>query len=255
MTTVKLMNPQPNPPRRRRKMSALQRYYFGGGRRRKRRNAPNVANVPNRRRRRVRYLLRGRRRRRNPGFHPANRPRRNQPVFARRLIKPFVDLFQDSIAATAGIQVNNLVGNSIAQNVFKVTGTKRSMTKVLTAVVLPSIAAMVLPRWGKFLAASGAAAIAVEATKALNSKVYPTLGKMGNLLSTSDEENPVLPEGEGYVLKRGGMGYVPGTRYVRGGTYAERRSPVGAYVHAAIPSAELAGAPVDEMYGENTGVY
>lgn len=120
-----------------------------------------------------------------------------------------VSVVKDGAVMTAGIAANNLVGNVLGRYVLKVQGTNRQLVKVGTAALLPIVLGMVLPAWKKEFCLGGSAALAMEATKMLQSQVYPTIGDVGKLLSTNDNDiafiGPVTPGATGMLP--GGMPY------------------------------------------------
>lgn len=174
---VMLLNPR---RRRRRKMTALQAQYFGGGRKR-RRNAPRPARAVSRRRRSKRAHV---------GHYLRLNPRRRRNPSTGNIGSSIGSLVREAAAATVGIQANNAVGNALASKLLHVSGAKRSLVKVATAVLAPVAASMFLPKYAKLICSAGAAAIAFEASKVLNRVVYPQLGNVGNLLSGADVDVP-----------------------------------------------------------------
>ena len=190
-----------NPSRRRhrrRHMTALQRQYFGPKRHRR-----AVAN-PHRRRKhhrkvtvaRKRYLMIGPLKR---------RARRNPPAFG-GVTAQVTELFKDGIAATAGITLNQAAGNLIGEKLLKVNGMKRQGVKIGTAVVLPLLAGMLVPKARRLAVSMGAAALAMEAVKILERDVYPGLGPIGQTLSVRD--TPAQPAGGKFPAAV--VGYLPG---------------------------------------------
>lgn len=229
-------NPHRRRSRKRRYMTRLQKHYFGGGRKRRHhRNDPGPRRA---------YHHRRRHRRNGPLYmaHQSNPRRRHRnPALLGGLTRTVTTLFGDVLAGSIGIQANNLVGNAVAEKVLKVTSTKRSLTKVATAVLLPALGAMFFRKYARLLSIGGAAAISLEVTKALNKHVYPSMGEMGNLLSVADSPNVVTagsyPAGLPVVLNAN----------IRPGLGANIRPGLGAPV---MPMGEYNG-----LYEEAPGVY
>lgn len=215
-----------NPKRRRRrggprKMSALQRMYFGKGhsapkRRRTRRNPPVMA----------------RRRRSHKAWnYVTHHMRRTNPVG--NIIGNAMDVVKDGAVGAVGIVVNNMAGNTAA-NLLKVTDPLyRRATKVGTAVLLPTLVGMVLPQFRGLAKVAAATAIAHEISKTLDEKVFPTLGQVGQLMSsydgvpvvTADTVTPSQKGRYGYLPGAryiGPVGYLPGAQYVEQGPFASR---------------------------------
>lgn len=168
-----------------------------------------------------------------------------------------MDVVRDAAIGTVGIQANNFVGNTLSSSLLKVTGTKRSAVKVATGVLIPAIVGMFLPRYKRVLCYAGSAAVAVEATKALNRHVYPQLGKVGEALSTSDGEQ-LAPASGTTSSPSASLQYNSDVRYNSGGTFAERSAPrLGAYVQRFRQGMAGAGQSVDQggIYDVGPSVY
>lgn len=241
-----------NPRRRRHYTAAQLAAGFGGKRHRTRRHTrrharrhrnPGVhaysAN-PRRHRRRVRYGVRHQVYRRNPGGAGV-------AGTAMRVVK-------DAAIATAGVQVNNLLGNTIAKQLLKVTGPKRSAIKVATAVLLPVLGGLFVKRYSAALCLAGSSAIALEASKLLNRKVYPSMGDLGNSLSTSDEAIPA-----GYVAPATAVprpfGYNSRVRYGPGTHVPQYQGNLSAYVRRLAPANPASFLGMGRIAPDAAGVY
>lgn len=243
-----------NPRRRRhrrRGMSALQRKYFGGGGRRRR-----VHRGRAHRRSSVLYAnpRRVRARHRRSSYRVVHRlVRRRNPGFG-GITGTVTRVAKDALTATLGIQVNNFVGNTLAKHVLNVTGVRRSGLKVGTAVALPLIVSLVAKRYTALACAAGSAAIAIEASKLLNRKVYPSMGDLGNSLSTSDEVIPAGGVPAGPPAPRP-FGYNSRLTYPPGTAASTQESRLGTYVRRLPPGMRGGGSTTLWADADQPGVY
>jgi len=210
---ILVLNPKRRRRRGRRRMSALQRQYFGGGRRRRRtrRNPPvaYAANPRRRYRRSVRYAGR-RRMRRNP--------------VGGNIMAALTEVLKGGVVGVVGITANNAVGNTAAKMLNVGAGRNTQLVKAGTAVLLPVIVGMVLPQFKRMAAEGAICALAHEGSKFLDQNVWPTLGDVGRILSSSDSQ---VATGSGGAATTPpskiplvtGVGYLPGERYVGGVGY------------------------------------
>lgn len=239
-----LENPRRRRHHRRGSMSALQRKYFGGGRKRR---------VHRRRTRRSSAVsvYANPRHRRHSSYRVVHRVvRRRNPGLLGGILPAATNVLKEGVIATVGVQVNNLIGNTLSKQVLGVTGIKRSAVKIGTAVALPILVGMFAKRFSAMACTAGAAAIAVEASKLLNQNVYPGLGDLGNSLSTSDETIPA-----GYVAPASPaprpFGYNSRVRYPAGTPVSITDQMLNAYVRR-LPAGMGA---TRNTYTDQAGVY
>jgi len=205
---ILVLNPKRRRRRGRRRMSALQRQYFGGGRRRRRtrRNPPVMAANPRRRR----YRL--------PAYHRGHRRVRRNPVGG-NIMSALTNVLKGGFIGVVGITANNALGNTAAKMLNVGAGRNTQLVKAGTALLLPTIVGMILPQFRALVAEGAICALAHEGSKFLDREVWPTMGDVGRLLSSSDSQ--VAAGGgappPGAVPPRAvteGMGYLPGQNYV-----------------------------------------
>jgi len=215
-----------NPKRRgRRKMTAAQRKYFGPRRRgsKRRRRNPVLANAPGKR-----FVTRRVSRRYAP--YVVRRRRRNPPAL-RGVLGTGMQVVQDAVPSAAGIVANNFLTNVVG-DALNLSGTNKEILRAGMALALPTVVGMAMPRYKRTAAVMGAAALAMQAVHLLEETVFPTLGTVGDKLSSRSPRTvgPVSPgvRGIGYLPghEYSQFGYLPGHDYTMAGYDAERELTV-----------------------------
>lgn len=136
------------------------------------------------------------------------------------------ETLKDGALGTVGIVANNAVGNTGADLLKLTDPMYRQLTKVATATLLPVVLSMVAPSMKRTFCFAGSVAVAHEASKILDAKVFPMLGTVGKTFSSSDTPGALaLPatattppgaatNGYGYVPTQPAIGYVPTQRAI-----------------------------------------
>jgi len=142
------------------------------------------------------------------------------------------NVLKGGFIGVVGITANNALGNTAAKMLNVGAGRNTQLVKAGTALLLPTIVGMILPQFRALVAEGAICALAHEGSKFLDREVWPTMGDVGRLLSSSDSQvaagggapppgavppRAVTTEGMGYLPGQNYVGYLPGPgNYVSG---------------------------------------